>query len=52
LEYWQQINDKTSDFANLSLIDKDSSQEYYTWYYSVIVYKDGSCRFTVDILPN
>lgn len=38
--------------ADLSLIDKDSSQEYYTWDYSVIVYKDGSCRFTVDILPN
>ena len=38
--------------ANLSLIDKDSSQEYYTWDYSVVVYKDGSCRFTVDILPN
>ena len=52
LEKLYPFNDKTSDFAHLSLIDKDSSQEYYTWYYSVIVYKDGSCRFTVDILPN
>lgn len=52
LEKLYPFNDKTSDFAHLSLIDKDSSQEYYTWYYSVIVYKDGSCRFTVNILPN
>lgn len=52
LEKLYPFNDKTSDFADLSLIDKDSSQEYYTWDYSVIVYKDGSCRFTVNILPN
>lgn len=50
LESIRPFNNKTSNFADLSLIDEDSMRMYYTWNYSVIVYPDGSCRFVINVL--